>query len=196
MTDPQQQPPSNGNKAMGITACIVAACAVAVPIAQRWEGYAPKTYRDPANIPTYCYGETENISKDPSRIYAKTECAALLRQRMARDYAPKILQCIPQLAEPGRKEVFGALIDASYNAGPAGVCTSPMRTLIIKGKWSAACKTLPQWYVTARYRGKPMPAAVMRRKGWHWDGKAWRMTLRGLVNRRTDEMKVCLKAAA
>lgn len=192
--DPQQQPPPNGNKAMGLAACIAAACAVAVPIAQRWEGYAPKVYRDPANIPTYCYGETSNISKDPGRIYAKTECAALLRKRMARDYAPKILQCIPQLAETGRTKVFGALIDASYNAGPGGICVSPMRTLIIKGKWSDACKTLPSWYITARYRGKPQPARLMIKNGWRWDGKAWKKTLPGLVNRRKDEMKVCLAA--
>lgn len=195
MNDNLQPQVRRGGTASGVAACIIAACAVAAPIAQHWEGYAPKVYRDPANIPTYCYGETANISKDPGRIYAKTECAALLRQRMARDYAPVILHCIPQLADPKRKQVFGALIDASYNAGAGGVCHSPMRSLIIAGKWAEACKALPSWYITARYRGKAQPSAVMIKHGWHWDGKAWKKIMPGLVNRRKDEANVCLLAA-
>jgi GH24 family phage-related lysozyme (muramidase) len=190
---PPQAPQGPSQKTTAVALCIAAACAVAAPIAQRWEGFSPKVYRDPANIATYCYGETENV--DPSRIYAKTECAALLRQRMARDYAPKILQCIPQLADPKRKNVFGALIDASYNAGWQGVCKSPMRVNILAGKWTAACNSLPNWYITARYRGKPRPAAAMQKAGWRWNGKAWIKTFQGLVNRRNDERNVCLLAA-
>jgi lysozyme len=170
---------TDGQKGTAITAVILAAVAVAAPLAQRWEGYVDHVYRDPANIPTYCYGETGNISKDPSRIYLKTECADLLRKRMARDYAPRILQCIPQLADKQRVNVFGALIDASYNAGWQSVCRSPMRTDIIAGKWTSACNRLPSWYVTAQRRvnGKRVGQPFV---------------LRGLVNRRNDEKKVCL----
>lgn len=190
------QPQDRKSNTPAVTAaCIAAACAVAAPLAMRWEGYVNHVYRDPANIPTYCYGETENISKDPGRIYAKTECAELLRARMAKDYAPHILQCIPQLADSKRKEVFGALIDASYNAGWQGVCRSPMRANILAGRWTDACKSLATYYTTARYRGKPMSAAIMTKKGWHWDGKAWRKVMPGLVNRRKDETKICLMAA-
>lgn len=187
------QPANNNNKAIGVAACIAAACAVAAPLATKWEGFAPKVYRDPANIATYCYGETEHV--DPSRIYSQSQCADLLRQRMARDYAPKILRCIPPLVDPKRKHVFGALIDASYNAGWQGVCTSPMRAKILANDWKGACNALPTWYITARYRGKPQPAAKMQAAGWRWDGKAWRKTFKGLVNRRNDEKKVCLLAA-
>lgn len=190
---PPQGPKGPSQKSVAIAACIAAACAVAAPLAQKWEGFSPKVYRDPANIQTYCYGETENV--DPSRIYAKTECAELMRKRMARDYAPKILQCIPQLQDPKRKEVFGALIDASYNAGWQGVCKSPMRTNILAGNWAAGCNSLPTWYITARYRGKSRPAAAMQKAGWHLKGKAWIKTFPGLINRRNDEKKVCLLAA-
>jgi GH24 family phage-related lysozyme (muramidase) len=180
-------PPQNDNKPKSspavIAACIAAACAVAAPIAMRWEGFAPKVYKDPANISTWCYGETlVKLSQDPTFIYSKDQCASLLRQRMARDYAPKILQCIPQLIDPQRKQVFGALIDASYNAGWQGVCKSPMRAQIYAGHWEAACDALPTYYITAQKRvnGKRV-------------GKPF--VLKGLVNRRKDERKVCLLAA-
>lgn len=175
-----------------LAACITAACAIAAPLAAKWEGYAPKVYRDPANIATYCYGETENV--DPSRIYGKDECAVLLRQRMARDYAPRIAECLPEIA-PNRF-IFGALVDSSYNAGWAGVCASPMAALIKAGELAKACNALPGWYVTARYRGKARPESAMRAAGWYWTGGAWRKKFPGLVNRRNDEKAVCLKGAS
>jgi GH24 family phage-related lysozyme (muramidase) len=195
--DPKQQKPLSTGKQTAIGIFILAGVAIAAPIAQKYEGYVNHTYRDPANIPTYCYGETENISKDPSRIYSKDECATLLRKRMAKDYAPKILQCLPQLYDPqhSRKFVFGALIDASYNAGPGGVCRSPMAVSIKKGDWVGACNFLPTWYVTATYHGKPQSVQVMQRAGWRWTGRAWIKTFPGLVSRRNDEKKACLLAA-
>lgn len=186
MTDNQQQSPQkpgSGNITFGVAACIAAACAVAAPIAERWEGYAPKEYKDPANIKTWCYGETlVRLSNDPTFIYSKDQCATLLRQREARDYAPHILQCIPQLADIKRKNVFGALIDVSYNSGWSGVCKSPMKHKIAANDWVGACKSIRTYYITAQKRvhGKRV-------------GKPF--VLKGLVNRRNDEANVCLKAA-
>jgi lysozyme len=188
MADEQPQKLTKGQ----LAACIAAACAVAAPIAAKWEGYSPKVYRDPANIQTYCFGETEHV--DPSRIYSKDECATLLRQRMARDYAPHIAACLPEIA-PNRF-IFGALLDSSYNAGWAGVCTSPMAALIKVGQLAKACNAMPHWYVTARYRGAARPAAAMQKAGWYWTGSSWRKKFQGLVNRRNDEKAVCLKGAS
>jgi lysozyme len=176
----------------GLAACIAAACLVAAPLATKWEGFVPKAKPDPANISTYCYGETENV--DPSRIYSKSECAALLRKRMAQDYAPRIAHCLPEIV--GNRFIFGALIDASYNAGWAGVCASPMAAHIKAGELAKACDALPGWYVTGRYRGKARPAAAMRAAGWYWTGTAWRKKFQGLVNRRTDEKAVCLEGVS
>jgi lysozyme len=172
----ERQPERSG---ADIAACIAAACLIAAPLATNWEGLVPRARPDPANIPTVCFGETENV--DPSRIYSKSECAVLLRQRMARDYAPRIAACLPEIV-PNRF-IFGALIDASYNAGWAAVCRSPMARLIKAGQLRQACNALPSWYVTAQRRvnGKRV-------------GKPF--LLKGLVNRRTDERAVCLKGAA
>lgn len=174
MPDQQPKRPDSGSGA-GIAACIAAACLVAAPIAAKWEGYASKVYKDPAGIPTWCYGETEKLKKDPGYIYSKSECMALLRARMAEDYAPRIAQCMPAVIE--NRYVFGALIDASYNAGWKAVCKG-FAPLVQAGQLMGACSKLPTWYITAQKRvnGKRV-------------GKPF--VLKGLVNRRVDEMNVC-----
>lgn len=162
-------------KSQKIAAGIAAACLVAAPLATNWEGYAARVYNDPAHIPTYCYGETTNV--DPSRIYSKSMCADLLRTRMAQDYAPRVARCAPGIV--GNRFVFGALIDASYNAGWAAVCKSRMVASINAGQLRAGCEGFAGWYVTARDR----------RTGQ-------RIQLKGLVSRRLDERAVCLRGVA
>lgn len=164
--------PSKGAVALAIAA----ACAVCVPLTARKEGLELKPYRDPAAILTWCYGETQG---KPLAVYTKDECGALLRRRMARDYAPKVLNCLPALAAADRRNEFAALIDAAYNAGPVAVCRSPMVARMRAGQWTAGCAAFVGWYETARNRRT---------------GK--RIRLRGLVIRRADEKALCLKPEA
>jgi lysozyme len=154
---------------------IAAACATAVPLTQTKEGLALKPYKDPAAIVTWCYGETDG---KPLAIYTKSQCGDMLRERMGRDYAPKLLapSCLPQLIDPARRNEFAALIDASYNAGPVAVCKSPMVIRMRADDWVAGCKAFEGWYTTARNRQTGQ-----------------RIQLRGLVIRRQDEMRLCLR---
>jgi len=154
-------------------AAIAAAVPIAAMLAVQFEGYAPKLYKDPAGIPTYCYGETQLLKHDPSHIYAKTECMDLLRKRMQRDYAPKIAACLPEVA-PNRNP-FGALIDASYNAGWAAACRSPMARSFNLGDRTGGCSAFKGWYISARNRTTDQ-----------------RIYLKGLINRRNAEAKVCI----
>lgn len=160
-------------------AIIAAAVLVAAPLAAHFEGYIPTAKPDPVGIPTYCYGETELLKYDPAHIYSKSECMALLRARMKRDYAPKIAACIPEIVSWQRVNAFGALIDASYNAGWQGVCKSQIATEARRGQLQRACRGLASWYITARDRRSGV-----------------RKTLPGLVSRRAAEMALCLKDAA
>jgi lysozyme len=176
-------------------ALISAAGLIAVPLATQFEGYRGKAYLDPASILTQCYGETEGV--DPSRIYSRDECAAKLRARMAKDYAPAILACLPQL-DMDHRYVFGALLDASYNAGPGnpakpksgGVCNSPMAGRIRVGDWAGACPA----FVAPGHVGR---LAV---HGWYTTAKdrktGVRRELPGLVNRRKAEARTCATAPA
>lgn len=150
---------------------IAAACLVVAPLTATFEGLRTKPYNDVTGTKTVCYGDTGV----EMRVYSAGECGTLLRDRLARDYAPKLLapNCLPQLADERRKPVFAALIDASYNAGPVAVCKSRMAVAIRAGQWRAACNGIAGWYVTSK--GVP---------------------LRGLVRRREAEKALCLKGAA
>lgn len=174
MTD---KPSQKGPLAAGAALIIAAAVGVAsAELTEPSEGMGPKpgaAYYDPAHILTQCYGETRDV--DRSRIYNRDECAVKLRRRMARDYAPAILACIPELGDERRVKVFAALLDAAYNAGPAAVCNSRMKRSIRAGDWVGGCNGFYGWYATARDRRT---------------GK--RIALRGLQIRRQKEAALCL----
>lgn len=174
---PIDQPGMTGKQKGGIAGiAIMAAVAVAAPIAQRWEGYRGKAYLDPVKVLTQCYGETRDI--DPSLIYSKDQCAEKLRARMARDYAPVLAKCMPSLVGPDWRRhtnVYGALIDASYNAGPERVCIR-FAPVVNAGKLATVCNALPTWMITARNRQTGV-----------------RKVYQGLINRRNDERRVCMK---
>lgn len=147
-----------------IAAVIAAACAVATPLIMKSEGLRLNPYLDPVKIKTVCYGETQV----EMRPYTKDECGRMLRVRLAERYAPKVLACIPQFAEPGRRNEFAAMIDSSYNAGPHAVCTSRMAIHFRAGRWTAGCNSIDGWYTTAKDRRtgirKSFPGLVTRRK--------------------------------
>lgn len=172
-----EKPGLSGKQKGGIAGiAIMAAVAVAAPIAQRWEGYSGKAYLDPVKVLTQCYGETRDI--DPSMIYSKDECAVKLRARMARDYAPILAKCMPVLVGdnwPRYTQVYGALLDASYNAGPERTCIR-FAPVVNAGGLKTTCNALPTWMVTAKDR-----RTGVRKK------------YPGLVNRRNDEKRVCLR---
>jgi lysozyme len=174
-------------KAGGVAAFCVAAAAACLSLTQQSEGKRLKPYRDPANIVTWCYGETNGT---PKANYTSAECAGLLQNRLASVYAPQIAKCLPQLADQRRIKVFAAFLDASYNAGPLAVCASPMASGAKASDWARACH-FQGWFVTARYRGKPMSAAAMQRAGWRWINGAWRKALPGLIARRVKEAQLC-----
>lgn len=170
---------SKKQKVVGAAAVCAAAAAACLPLTQSSEGLRNRAYLDPAHVLTVCYGETEGV--DPARIYSNDECAAKLRHRLAQDYATKIVaaNCLPQLADERRVKVFGALLDAAYNAGPAAVCSSRMARAIRAGNWAAGCDGFYGWYTTARNRKTGQ-----------------RIALKGLVIRRQKEAALCREGVA
>jgi lysozyme len=148
---------------------IAAACALAIAaLTANFEGLRTRPYHDPGDGRlTVCYGETER----EMRNYTPEECAMLLQARQERDYAPKVLKCVPGLAD--RRNAFAASIDAAYNAGVAAFCRSRMARAFNQGKWVEGCNGFVGWYETAK-------------------GKK----LRGLVRRRAAERALCLKNEA
>lgn len=161
---------------LATAAAIAVAVGVCAPLTMHSEGVRTRPYLDPAHVRTVCYGETQAIE---DRVYGRDECAAMLRQRLAEAYAPKLVAHMPGLAaEPNPRTAFAALLDASYNAGPDAVVRH-FAPLVNSGFVKDACAGLRGWYVTARDR---RTGQVMR--------------LAGLVERRRKEARLCLGAGA
>lgn len=142
---------------------ILAAVALVAPIVAVQEGYVAKARPDPVGLETVCFGERVALSDlDSGKIYSRSECMGRLRERLAAEYAPAILKCLPQFTAPKRKAVFAAFIDAAWNAGPGNVCKSPMAANVRAGKWKAACDAFVGWHVAPH--GKLLGGLVKRRR--------------------------------
>lgn len=135
---------------------IAGAVAVAVSLTAAYEGLRTKPYKDPAGIPTVCYGDTGV----PMRNYTADECKMLLQAREANDYAPGVLKCVSTIGD--RPYVFAASIDAAYNAGVGAFCRSPMAAAFNRGDWTAGCNAFRGWRVSAG--GKVFSGLVRRRE--------------------------------
>ena len=165
--------PSSAPKTPPKLVAILAAVAIVAPVTAKNEGFLASPKPDPVGIVTGCFGERVDQSDlDTGKIYSRDECMVRLRKRLASEYAPPILTCLPQLNDRRRVNVFAALIDASWNAGPKNVCKSPMAAKVRLGMWRAACDSFRGWHV--KPKGK---------------------LLRGLVKRRETERQLCLRSA-
>lgn len=149
-----------------ITAALVAgAVAVAAPVTMQWEGVSLRVYKDRLayNIPTYCYGETEDV--DFSKTYTIAECGALLRKKLPR-YTREIAMCITGEISA---TTLGAFTVTAYNIGTAGFCNSSMAWRWNAGDRRGACDALLMWT------------------------KAGGQFRQGLLNRRRAERALCLE---
>ena len=157
MTD---QPPRRTvpAKTTAAAAAIAAAVLTVAPFVTQREGVVAHVYRDPVGIRTVCVGETQGIE---NRVYSRDECGLMLRKRLANDYAPGILNCVPGLVD--RPKAFAALIDFSYNGGIRAACKSPMAKAFNAGQWGKGCDAFSGYYVTAR--GVKLRGLVLRREG-------------------------------
>jgi GH24 family phage-related lysozyme (muramidase) len=167
--------PAKGQTKRKLTPAQIAAIAAAVAFIAPFTMKRRASSRSPTSTPhvlTVCYGETEGIE---DRI-----CKGRMRDPHARPHGKGL--CSDHHAVPActgrdlRRAVLGTLIDAGYNAGPGGVCSSPAAQYIRAGNWTKARNALRGWYVTARNRKTGV-----------------RVTLPGLVNRRNEEADICLK---
>lgn len=147
----------------------VVACAVV--LAAGFEGLRTTAYRDssPAEIWTYCYGETRRGDGTPVQRGDRAtpeQCRAMLAERIEGDFLPAVERCITR---PMPVKVEGAFVSLAYNIGTGAFCRSSVARKWNAGDLAGACRAM-RLYVTA-------------------GGKV----LRGLVNRRGAESELCLE---
>ena len=150
-----------------ISAATAAAIYIAAPLIELVEGVENKPYMDIAGIPTVCSGIT-----GPDVVWGKTysnrECRNLLEKHI-QIHAKHVQDAVTY---PISQQTRAALISFSYNVGGSAMRKSTAVRLINQGKVEQGCKALGLWN-KATVNGK-------------------RVVVRGLVNRRNEEIKLCL----
>lgn len=140
--------------------------AVAVPLIAKWEGLRTTAYQDIVGVWTVCYGETKGVR--PGDTYTKAECGEMLAQEVLayragwRSYTTAETRS-HRLTAP-REAAFTSL---AYNAGVYAIGKSTATRRLNAGDIAGACTAI----------------------GW-WN-KAGGRVVRGLVNRRTEEVALC-----
>jgi lysozyme len=120
-------------------------------------------YADVTGKQTVCFGETER----PVKAYTPDECSVMLVSRLASDYAPAVIKCVPGLAD--KPKPLAASLALSYNIGVSAFCRSTAAKRFNAGDWTGGCDAFLMW----RFAG----------------GKE----VRGLLNRRRAERELCLR---
>lgn len=127
------------------------------------------TWEDKSNDPYDDLAGLPTVCYGETRVemrrYSDAECNAMLRQAVE-GFAKEVLVCTPILAEHPYQ--LAAATSLAYNIGAKAYCNSSIARKFNAGDLYAACQGFPAWkYV----KGK---------------------VVRGLVNRRADEMELCM----
>lgn len=159
----------------GFAAAVIAVATVFTPV---WEGtdlVAKKDMIGTGHPMTYCHGQTDEFGKvKAGQRFTPAQCKELLAQSLPK-YLTPLQKCVT-VEVPVK--TMAALLDASYNAGPAAVCRSPMVAKINRGNLVAGCNAFEGWYV--RSDGKVRKGLVARRSGINGD-------------KRKNEKQLCLE---
>ena len=140
---------------------------IAVPLIARWEGLRLDAYLDVVGVPTICYGSTRGIKL--GMTHTQEQCDHMLREEVA-EYREGWLSYVEHQALirwlPAKREA--AYTSLAYNVGIRAAGKSTATRRLNDGDIRGGCRAI----------------------GW-WN-KAGGRVIRGLVNRRTDETKLCL----
>lgn len=142
--------------------------AAAVALVGAWEGVRTVAYRDIVGVPTVCFGETRGVKMGDR--YTMEECRAMLGDALV-EFETGMRKCLTNPdAIPDKPYV--AFLSLSYNIGTGAFCKSTVARKANAGDIRGACNAIPAW------------------------NKAGGKVVKGLVNRRAEEQKICLEGAA
>jgi len=101
----------------------------------------------------------------PMRSYSDEECTAMLRESVS-IYQAGVLKCTPTL--DGRPYQLAAATSLAYNIGSRAYCRSTAAVRFNQKDFARGCEAIT------------------------WYNRAGGRTVRGLVNRRKEEYKICM----
>lgn len=150
-----------------VGAATAAAIYIAAPLIEIVEGVENKPYMDIAGVPTVCAGIT-GPDVILGKKYSNRECRSLLEKHI-KIHGNYVQDAVTYPIAP---ETRAALISFSYNVGGSAMRNSTAVRLINQGRVEQGCKALGMWN-KATVNGK-------------------KVVVKGLVNRRNEEIKLCL----
>ena len=151
-----------------VLSAVAAASIVATPMVAKWEGKSNTPYADIVGVQTVCYGET----RVAMRKYTDAECTAML-DKAVKEFITEVVTMTPTLEK--KPNALAAASSTAYNIGLGNYKTSSARKRFLEGKIASGCANL-KLFNKARVKGKLIP-------------------VKGLINRREDEYKTCMKDA-
>lgn len=142
----------------------------AIPLTSKWEGLRTTAYLDTIAVPpvwTVCYGETKGVKKGDT--YTKAECDAMLAREL-REYRAELHRYFTDVTLQNRLTAprDASYTDLSYNAGTRAIGGSTAVRRLNNGDIAGGCEAM----------------------GW-WN-KAGKRVVRGLVNRRAENVALCM----
>lgn len=139
---------------------------LAVGLVGGFEGMRTRAYIPiPGDVPTVCFGETRGVKMGDTHTPA--ECRAMLGNALV-EFETNMRRC---LVAPDRlpDKPYVAMLSLSYNIGSRAFCGSTVARKANAGDLRGACDAFTAW------------------------NKAGGRVVRGLVNRRAEERKLCLE---
>jgi len=169
MSKPQPEPPM-----IVVDTTEAATMAVAVPLVARWEGKRNAAYLDTIASPavwTVCYGETRGVKSGDT--YTDAQCNAMLERGLV-TYRNGLHGYFTDATKATRltPDRDAAYVSLAYNVGITGAGKSTATRRLNEGDIEGGCEAI----------------------GW-WNRAGGRV-VRGLVNRRANEVHLCLRGAA
>ena len=134
----------------------------AAELCKKFEGFSPKPYLCPANVPTIGYGSTyyadgTKVSLDDPEI-TEERATALLVHELEETFLPAVLKYCPEVAEDENKS--NALVSFTYNLGAGNLAKSTLRKKVNERDWQAAADEFPKW---RKAGGKVLRGLELRR---------------------------------
>ncbi|XHB99340.1 lysozyme [Nitratireductor sp. ac15] len=150
---------------MSKTRLVGGVLAAAIAFVGGWEGLRLYSYKDVVGVWTACYGETRGIK--PGMKFTKAQCDKQFAARLV-EFETGMRRCLKQ-PDTLPQETYLAFLSLSYNIGTNAFCRSTVVRRANSGNLRGACDAMTMW------------------------NRGGGRVIQGLVNRRADERKLCLK---
>lgn len=153
------------------------------------EGWAPEAMIPvPGDVPTMGFGSTTKEDGSPVQLGESITPVRAVRLSLAQVAAgeARLRQCFGPTVKLYQHE-WDAYNQLAINTGSGAVCNSSIPAKLQAEQYEAACRTIAQFVcgpATAKTRAKPGERCYSAKKPLR--------VLRGLENRRNEEMTLCL----